>query len=324
MKEGLVNTRVKYGILVCYFVVLAAAVVIGAYQLQGDPGSVAVRFVVYGVTSMLLMVVGAMMGGITKKLSVSGIGEWRYRTSLLSVKEYEEALSRHEEDFKVFYDDTSNAGGCCVTLFAAYLFYVAVAVIPEGGLDPSFWFTPTATLLIVLGHSFLGLVSYVIGYFSVPFNVGEFFVAPDDRVRIRAKMLEDEKSLVVKSLVKTGERDDLQAIFETEWRVYLDGLPDTVYIQVKAEKADIYDYPYLVGIMVNGPDIVERTEHLDIGTRFPGIIEYSSDSDASVLVARFEIPSDSSELEYEPNITAQEFRKLAKALAKRLIELGSE
>ncbi|TFF91454.1 hypothetical protein EU545_04040 [Candidatus Thorarchaeota archaeon] len=324
MPKSLVNYRVRHAFLVSYLLIVCTAAVLGASQLQTDPGSITVRFIIFGVIALILMVVGAIMGAVSKKRSASDIGEWNYRKSLLSIREYEKVLGRHEEDFKVFYDDTSSAGGCCCTISAAYLLYLALGIIPEGGIDASFWFTPAATLFIIIGYALLGLTSYGIGQHSVTFGVGDFFVAPDYRGLKHAKMLEDEEALYVKSLVKIGTQDDLQALFETEWRVYLDGQPDTVYIQLKVDKAHIYDYPYLVGIIVNGPDVVERTENLDIDTRFPGIVEYMSDEGVSVLVSRFDIPSDSAELEHEPNITAQEFRKLAKALARRLIKLSTE
>ena len=292
-------------------------------HLQSNPGGYTVRFVVFGFISLLLMIVGAILGAISKKMSANDLGEWKYTTALLAMEEYERVRREHEADFKVFYNDKSSASGLCCTMFAPYLFYLALALIEEEGFGPAFWYTPGAIIMIIIGYILLGLASYGIGYFSVKFTLDDFFIRPDDRRMKYAKILDDLDTLLVKAFVKVGKQGSLQALFEEEWRAYIPELPETVYIQVKVEEAYIYDYPYLVGIIVNGLTLAERTEELALETRFPAIIEYSSDTQASVLVARFEIPSDESKLEYEPNITQREFVLLGTALAQKLREIGA-
>ena len=320
MPESLISNRVRYGFLLSYLVILATGIVLGSMHLQSNPGSYTVRFVVFGIISLLLMIVGAIMGAISKKQSANHVGNWDCTTMLMSMDEYEQARKKHEADFKVFYDDMSSASGLCCTIFAPYLFYLAMALV-EDEFDPAFWYTPGAILVIFLGYILLGLASYGIGYFSVKFGVGDFFIRPDNRSAKYAKLLDSLDTIMVKAFVKVGRQEDLQALFEEEWRAYIPDLPDSVYIQIKVEEAYIYDYPYLVGIIVNGPTLTERTEELALETRFPAIIEYSSDTKASVLVSRFEIPSDESKLEYEPNITSREFVLLGTALAQKLREI---
>ncbi len=317
LSEDVINKRLKYTILLLYLFVVIVAVTAGVDLFLVDPSSPSIRFVVYGLYTIFLMVIGAVLGA-TSKTSTSKIGVWERETRLVSIHEYETIAAKYKEDFRKLFSDFSDASGCCCTMMIPLIMLLAFASITSEEMPPEYWFTIGALLVIPIAYILFGIISYLIGYYSVKSTVSGFFTPPDDEALSFALDLSQEELLDVRALIEIGVRGEKTALFSTEWRIFVEGLPETVYMKLQVDEGFFYPYPYLVGIIEDGPYLDERTEDLELDTRFPAAIEYSTDDRVSVLVSRFDKVSVTSELKYEPNIEGHELRKLGLALAERL------
>jgi hypothetical protein len=114
--------------------------------------------------------------------------------------------------------------------------------------------------------------------------------------------------------VELGEREEVLTILDAESTAHVEGLPDAVTIRVKVSHSG-FAYPYLVGTVYKGAEVLPVQKYPVIGTKYPAMLEFSMDDDVTVIVARFDIPKRTSSV---PNISKKDFRALAEVLVKEL------
>lgn len=323
MPTEAIDNRLKRILFVSYLLIIIVVGAIGILHFVQSPGDIPTRFYVYGIYTIILMVIGALFGRGSKRLIVRHPGDWQRDKRNVSISEYKEIAQAHAGAYSEIYNDFDSAGPCCFTMLAPFLLMLGLTSLISDEIPQSYWFTLDAILLVPIVYLFFGLISYKIGYHSVGFGTGDFYTAPDETSLDFAEVLSDVPGLRVRALIDIGVRAEDIVLFGTEWRALVDDLPDTTYVKLQVGEIYIYPYPYLVGVIYRGPSVEERTEDFQLDTRFPAIVEYSNDREATILVARYDIPSEDSELEHEPNISHSELAKLSRALADRLKQIHS-
>ncbi|MGY5853098.1 MAG: hypothetical protein RTU92_05990, partial [Candidatus Thorarchaeota archaeon] len=292
---------------------------IGVIQLAGNLTSEFTRFMVYGAYSLVLMVISALLGVGTKRAIGFRSGKWERVTKKISIKEYTAILKKQKEDFGKFYSDAPLTGGCCMTMMVPYLMVVAFSIVPEEFVDSSFWLTPFPYILLVIIYPFFGYLCYLIGYHSVKFGIKLGFTEPVEEIYKFAKKLSSIPDLEIQVKVDVGVRESYTILYDTEFAFYIDGLSEDVYIQLKVSDSSP-EYGYLVGLIIGGPTVEERTEEVDLGTKCPIVIEYSNDPTATVLVCRFDLEAKGC---YWRKISQKNIQKLGVALIPKLRDLHS-
>ncbi|MGY5876989.1 MAG: hypothetical protein RTU30_14660 [Candidatus Thorarchaeota archaeon] len=292
---------------------------IGIIQLAENLSSEFTRFMVYSVYSLVLMIISAFLGVGAKRAIGFRPGKWERVKKKISLNEYKAILKKQKIDFGKFYSEASLTGGCCITMMVPYLLVLVFATVPEEFVDESFWLTPLPLILLVFVYVIFGYLCYLIGYYSVKFGIKLGFKEPVEEVYKFAKKLSNIPDLETQVKVEVGIRESYTILYDSEFVFYIVDLSEDVYIQLKVADSSP-GYGYLVGLIIDGPTVKERTEEVDLGTKCPIVIEYSNDSNATVLVCRYDIEAKGC---YWKQISQKNIQKLGVALIPKLRELHS-
>jgi hypothetical protein len=184
-------------------------------------------------------------------------------------------------------------------------------------LGPAIWLTPIPSILLVIEYVIFGYIFYLIGYNSVDFGFEPGFIEPVEELYKFAKTLSKVRGLTTIIQAVVGLRESYTILYDVKFLFHVDDLSEDVYIRLRVSDSNP-DYGYLVGIVINGPTVEERTEVVKSRTVCPLIIEYSNDSSATVLVCRYDLEAERCGWS---KITQKNMQKLAKTLIPRLRDL---
>lgn len=270
----------------------------------------------YILLPMGMFALSAILGGLSKRAIDYIPGEWQESKKWVSFSKYEKMKEEYEDAYSPLYSDTGSVGCLCcmIPLIAGFSFTLfIIQALTEPLLDPFLDSILTITLLF-------GIVTFggFLWGFKIPkIDAKEFFKPPvSGDVYEFASELEDVEGIRAGLSVTLGVRGKVQTILDAEIKAFVEGLPETVGIQVHVTRSG-FAYPYLVGTVYKGAGVSKDTEKMDIDARYVALIETSMDDEVAVYVARFDIPKASGSV---PSIPKSDFRKLAKVLVDRLRE----
>jgi hypothetical protein len=272
------------------------------------------RIYVYLAIPVLLFLVSLGMGAGSKRAIDYIPGTWEKRKTWVDFFEYETMVEKYEESYGDLYAHPGDLCGCfCSIIFVAALGFVML-ILPDFSI---ILFSPIidSIILITVLYAIVAVVGFVLGFRIPKIDAQEFFKAPVmGDVYDFARGLSGVRGIRAGMNVELGVREGVQTILDAEVKAYVQGLPETVQIQVQVSHSG-FAYPYLVGTIYQGGTITPKEETYKIATKYPAIFEYSMDDDVIVIVARFEIPKRTSSV---PSISMNDFRDLATALAGEL------
>jgi len=265
---------------------------------------------------VLLFFVSLGMGGGSKKAIDYIPGKWEKKKTWVSFTDYEKMVEEYEDAYGELHSHPGDYGSC----FCSFVFIITLGIfIVSFQQMDLILINPIVDplLLIVLEYSIVAVAGFVFGFRIPTIDAQEFFKRPvtGDVYRF-ASELAGVPGIRAGMSVELGVRAGVQTILDAEVKAYVQNLPETVQIQVQVSHSG-FAYPYLVGTSYKGGKVAKREDSLRIGTRYPALLEYSMDKDVIVIVARFNIPERTSSV---PNISRDDFRKLAALLARELQE----
>lgn len=272
------------------------------------------RFVEFVGLPVALFFLSLTMGAASKKAIDYIPGKWEKRKTWVSFSEYENMVEQYEDAYGELYSHPGDFLSCCCSLIFILVFGVLVLFSRLSNivlLDPTF----DPIILIILEYSIVAVAGFVIGFRIPSIDAQEFFKRPImGDVHNFARELDGVPGIRAGMNVELGFRSGVQTIIDAEIKSYVQGLPETVQIQVQVSHSG-FAYPYLVGTAYKGGKVKPHEESFRIGTRYPALLEYSMDKDVMVIVARFNIPERTSSV---PHISVRDFRQLAALLAAEL------
>ncbi|MFW9958252.1 MAG: hypothetical protein ACFFCT_09275 [Candidatus Odinarchaeota archaeon] len=265
---------------------------------------------------IILLIISLGLGYGSKKAIDYIPGEWASRKAWVSFSEYEVMADEYEDAYGDLYAHPNDSIFCCCIFPIAIAIGVMVYVFQIYGSELINPFLDSILLVGIL-YSVVSVAGFVIGFRIPQIDAKEFFKAPikGDTYKF-ASELEGVPGIRAGMSVELGVRSGVQTILGAEVKSYVQGLPETVQVKVQVSHSG-FAYPYLVGTVYKGYSVASTTEHHRIRTKYPALLEYSMDDDVTVIVARFDIPERSSSV---PNISTNDFRKLAAFLATKLKE----
>jgi hypothetical protein len=265
---------------------------------------------------IILLLISLGLGFGSKKAIDYIPGEWEKRKTWVSFSEYEKMSDEYEDAYGDLYAHPGDLTFCCC------IFPISIAIgvmVYFYQLYGSGLITPLLDSILLIGilYSIVSVAGFVIGFRIPQIDAKEFFKAPikGDTYKF-ASELEGVPGIRAGMSVELGVRAGVQTILDAEVKSYIAGLPETVQVKVQVSHSG-FAYPYLVGTIYKGHPIASTTENHRIKTKYPALLEYSMDKDVVVIVARFDIPQRTSNV---PNISTNDFRKLAAFLATKLKE----
>jgi hypothetical protein len=316
LTEGKIIDYSRQGKVNKAFASLVILFVIGGIIIYNFYISSLTLFIVdFGFPAVLLLISLALGYGSKKAIDYIP-GEWEKRKAWVSFSEYNVMAEEYEDAYGDLYAHPGDYVLCCcifpITIAIGvmiYFFQIFGSELINPFLD--------SVLLIGILYSIVSVVGFVIGFRIPKIDTEEFFKAPikGDTFKFAGE-LQGVPGIRAGMSVELGVRAGVQTILAAEVKSYVQGLPETVQVKVQVSHSG-FAYPYLVGTIYKGHPIASTTEHHRIRTRYPALLEYSMDKDVVVIVARFDIPERSSSV---PNISTNDFRKLAAFLATKLKE----
>ncbi len=302
-----VNVNRAYAIIVLIFVVIGILL----FNFYNHP----LRLIIVDIALPgILFLISLVMGFGSKKAIDYIPGEWQKRKTWVSFSEYEELVDKYEDAYgDLFAHSGDGMVACCLMIFVmttaglSYFFHISGMQLITPFID--------SILIIVFLYVINSVAAFVIGFRIPTIDSDEFFKLPvtGDTYHF-ASRLEGVPGIRAGMNVELGVRGGAQTILDAEVKSYIQGLPETVQVRVQVSHSG-FAYPYLVGTVYQGFHVETTTENHRIRARYPAILEYSMDDEVAVIVARFNIPKRSSSV---PNISTQDFRKLAAFLATKL------
>lgn len=277
-----------------------------------DPGLILPINMLFPV---VLLFASFIMGAFSKRAIDYVPGEWTEQKVWMSFTEYEKMFEDYEDAFGHLF---SHSGDCCSICI---LIPVAIAlgwltIVFESITESLFSPIIDSILLIVIVFSIVAVIGFILGFRFPAIDAEEFFkpVPLGSDVYDFASELQHVKEIRAGLNVTLGTRGKVQAIKAAEIKTFVEGLPDTVAIQVQVSHSG-FAYPYLVGTAYKGNPVTAGKESYNIGTAYPALVEFSMDEEVAVMVARFDIPKRTSAV---PHISDRDFRRLAVLLVSRL------
>ena len=262
----------------------------------------------------VLFVASLILGYGSKKAIDYVPGEWEKRTAWVSFSEYEEMVDNYEDAYGDLFAHSADSMICiCLLIFVTtttaltLLFHDYGLILISPLID--------SILFIVFLYVINSVSAFVIGFRVPTIDSDEFFKPPvTGDIYEFASQLEGVTGIRAGMSVELGVRGGTQTILEAEVKSYVQGLPETVQVRVQVSHSG-FSYPYLVGTVQKGLHVETTSETHRIQTKYPVTLEYSMDDEVAAIVARFEIPEESSGV---PNISTKDFRKLAAFIAIKL------
>ncbi len=316
MSEGKIIDYSRQGNVNKAFAIIVVIFAISGIVIYNFYASSLTLFIVDFGLPMILLVFSFGLGYGSKKAIDYIPGEWVSRKTWVSFSEYEVMADEYEDAYGDLYAHPSDSMFCCCIFPIAIAIGVMVYFFQLYGSELINPFLDSILLVGIL-YSIVSVAGFVIGFRIPQIDAKEFFKAPikGDTYKF-ASELEGVPGIRAGMSVELGVRSGVQTILNAEVKSYVQGLPETVQVKVQVSHSG-FAYPYLVGTVYKGHPIASTTEHHRIRTKYPALLEYSMDDDVAVIVARFDIPERSSSV---PNISTNDFRKLAAFLAIKLKE----
>lgn len=316
MSEGKIIDYSRQGKVNRAFAVVAVLFTIGGILFYNISNSELKLFVVDFGLPVILLLVSLGLGFGSKKAIDYIPGDWEKRKAWVSFPEYETMSENYEDAYGDLYAHPGDSVlFCCLfpITFAVgvmvYFYQLYGSILISQLLD--------SILLFSILYGIVSVAGFVIGFRIPKIDAKEFFKPPikGDTYKF-ARELEGVPGIRAGMSVELGVRAGVQTILDAEVKSYVAGLPESVQVKVQVSHSG-FAYPYLVGTIYKGHPVVLNTENHRIRTKYPALLEYSMDKDVVVIVARFDIPKRTSNV---PNISTNDFRKLAAFLATKLQE----
>ncbi len=321
MAENIIDYGHSRKISVAFVIILLLFIGYGLVQLLTLGGQPNVIFEIYAQNTFIVAILSVIFG-IGSKRSIDYIpGKWTKIKKWVNFNEYESIVEKYEESYGNLFAKPGDQSTCCCCFLPILLALVVFSLFYQEFVGPMFGFTLDSILLVPLLYGIIGFAGFLIGFRSVKIDSDEFFKPP-----VKGDNFEFARSLATVPYlragvnVELGERGGVLTLIDSEWKIYVKDLPETIAVQVQVSHSG-FAYPYLVGTIYKGPTVKKHTETISIGTQYPAVIEYSMDDDVTVMVARFKIPSRTSSV---PSISTHDFRQLGAALAGKLTTYASE
>ncbi|TFF95303.1 hypothetical protein EU546_03550 [Candidatus Thorarchaeota archaeon] len=212
---------------------------------------------------------------------------------------------KYEEAYGHLTKNENACCGCICGMFLMPILFFAFFIPFDFSAPP----IPYTVVFITILYTFLAAIGFWAGYGTTSIDADEFFKSPGGgSVGNYVRELSNVRGVKAGYNVELGAREGIQTIIEAEPKIYIEGLPETVALQVQVSESG-FVYPYIVGTVYKGGTVREGEErHRLAGTRYPALLEYSMDDDVAVVVGRFDIPSRTSSV---PHISDDDFRRLA-------------
>jgi len=296
------------------FAILAVLIALSAVVLDYLYSTFFYQMLVYIAIPVVLFFLSLGMGAGSKRAIDYIPGKWEKREIWVDFAEYEDIVEKYEDAYGDLYSHPGDICSCmCSLVFIAILGFIML-ILPEFNIvlfDPII----DSIILISVLYAIVAVAGFVFGFRIPQIDAQEFFKAPvKGDVYDFARALSGVRGIRAGMNVELGVREGVQTILDAEVKAYVQGLPETVQIQVQVSHSG-FAYPYLVGTAYQGGTISPREETLRIATRYSALLEYSMDEEVIVIVARFNIPERTSSV---PSISISDFRDLAALLASEL------
>jgi len=312
LSEPMIIDYSRQGIINKSFAVVT--IVIASFAIVLNYLEPSYQLIIYIGMPVVLFGLALGMGAGSKRAIDYVPGEWEKRKTWVTFTEYEDMVEKYEDSYGHLYAHPGDlCGTFCSMIFIVILGFVILflpslnIILFDPFIDSIIWITVLYAIVAVVG--------FVFGFRIPKIDAQEFFKAPvmGDTYEF-ASALAGVRGIRAGMNVEIGVREGVQTILDAEIKAYLQGLPETVQMQVQVSHSG-FAYPYLVGTIYKGGSIQAKKDTFRIGTRYPALLEYSMDDDVIVVVARFDIPKRTSSV---PNISTRDFRELAAYLAGEL------
>lgn len=296
------------------FALLSVLIALSAIVLDYIYSDYFYQLLVYIAIPVALFFISLGMGAGSKRAIDYIPGEWENRKTWVDFADYEEMVEKYEDAYGDLYSRPGDIGICvCSLIFIAALGFVML-LLPDFNI---ILFNPIIDSIILISvlYAIVAVTGFVFGFRIPKIDAQEFFKAPaKGDVYDFARALSGVRGIRAGMNIELGVREGVQTILDAEVKSFVQGLPESVQIQVQVSHSG-FAYPYLVGTIYQGGTISPREDTLRIATKYPVILEYSMDGEVIVIVARFNIPERTSSV---PSISMSDFRELAGLLASEL------
>ena len=302
-----------------FAMLVVVATVVAIWLKFSEPTNESTIIVLFIGIPLGLVLLSSLFGAGSKRAIDYRAGKWNSRKVWMSFSEYESMTENYEDAYGVLFSHPGDTCGCCLLLpvigilgVAGYIYDLSLI---RGLMVPLFGVLLDSVFLIMIIYAIASVGSFIVGFRIPSIDASEFFkpLLSGDVYEF-ASELETVPNIRAGMNVEIGEREDVLTILEAESKAYVEGLPETVTIQVQVSHSG-FAYPYLVGTVYKGAKVLPVHKYLSIKTKYPAMLEFSMDDDVTVMVARFDIPKRTSSV---PNISKKDFRALANILAKEL------
>ena len=302
------------------FALLVVVTILIAISLKlSEPPDETTTVAVFLGIPLGLVILSSLLGAGSKRAIDYKAGKWNSRKVSVSFSEYEQMTEDYEDAYGALFSHSGDTCGCCLLLivvgFLGITGWIYDLALTEGMLNPLFSILLDSIFVIMIIYIIASVGSFIVGFRIPAIDASEFFkpLLTGDVYEF-ASELNTVPSIRASMNVELGEREEVLTILDAESTAHVEGLPDAVTIQVKVSHSG-FAYPYLVGTVHKGAEVLPIQKYPAIGTKYPAMLEFSMDDDVSVIVARFDIPKRTSSV---PNISKKDFRALADVLVKEL------
>lgn len=241
-------------------------------------------------------------------------GKWKKEKTWVDLAQYQTMKEKYDEAYGHL---TKKDNACCSCVCGIFLIpaLIIAFLIPFGfSVPPPIY----SVIFIAILYTIPSALGFWAGYGSVGIDPHQFFEELDTGSLDKyLAELSTVPGVRAGYSVTLGLRAGIRTIIEAESRIHVEGLPETVALQVQVSESG-FVYPYVVGTVYKGGTVSEGEEIYRIGTRYPALIEYSMDGDVAVIVGRFDIPERTSSV---PRISQRDFRRLAELVIQKVKDI---
>ena len=214
------------------FAILAVLIAFAAMVLDYMYSTFFYQLLVFVGIPVVLFFISLGMGGGSKRAIDYIPGTWEQRKTWVDFAEYEDMVDKYEEAYGDLYSHPGDVGSCmCSLVFIAILGFVML-ILPDFNI---ILFDPTidSILLISVLYAIVAVAGFVFGFRIPQIDAQEFFKAPvkGDAYDF-ALALSGIRGIRAGMNVELGVREGVQTIIDAEVKSYVQGLPETVQIQV--------------------------------------------------------------------------------------------
>ncbi len=241
-------------------------------------------------------------------------GKWKKQKTWVELTEYQTMKEKFDEAYGHLTKKDNACCSCVCGMFMIPALIIAFLIPFDFSVPPPIY----TVIFIAILYTIPSALGFWAGYGSVGIDSQQFFKEPETGSLDKyLAELSTVPGVRAGYSITLGTRAGIRTIIEAEPRIYVEGLPETVALQVQVSESG-FVYPYVVGTLYKSGRVNEGEEIYRIGTRYPVLTEYSMDGDVAVIVGRFDIPERTSSV---PRISQRDFRRLAEVVVQKVKEI---